>query len=143
MLAPPTISIPLPSSNLSDTGSLSGQDPSAPLKFPHTRAQLASLARQYKVPEVFEGDPDGDDPRVDSALVGKVVTLLGNEREDELKSLLKETFGPIDEEDVSEISSTPMVTSTRHLSYALFLLLRELLYRDRGLQDACMRGVLP
>ena len=90
-----------------------------------------------------EGDPDGDDPRVDSALVGKVVMLLGSEREDELKSLLKETFGPIDEEDVSEILSTPMVTSTRHLSYTLFLLLRELLYRDRGLQDACMRGVLP
>lgn len=106
MLAPPTISIPLPSRNLSETGSLSGHDFSAPPKFPHTRAQLASLARQYKVPDVFEGDPDGDDPRVDSALVGRVVMLLGNEREDELKSLLKDTFGPIDEEDVSEISST-------------------------------------
>ena len=138
MLAPPTISIPLPSSNLSDTGSLSGQDPSAPPKFPHTRAQLASLARQYKVPEVFEGDPDGDDPRVDSALVAKVVVLLSNEREDELKSLLKDTFGPIDEEDVSEIVSMPMVTRTRHLSYTFCLLLREAFYRDRGSQEACV-----
>lgn len=142
MLAPPTISIPLPSSNLSETGSLSGQDLSAP-KFPHTRAQLASLARQYKVPEVFEGDPDGDDPRVDSTLVSKVVMLLSNEREDELKSLLKDTFGPIDEEDVSEISSIPMVTSTRHLSNTYYLLLREVFYRDRESQDTYMWGGLP
>ena len=67
----------------------------------------------------------------------------GNEREDELKSLLKDTFGPIDEEDVSEISSIPMVTSTRHLSNTYYLLLREVFYRDRESQDTCMWGGLP
>ncbi|KAH9933329.1 uncharacterized protein B0H18DRAFT_1208064 [Fomitopsis serialis] len=103
MLATPTISIPLPSSNLSEAHSLTGQDLSAPPKFPHTRAQLSAIARQHKSSlDTFEGDPDGDDPRINSSLVGKVVMLLTNEREDELKALLKGTFGRIDEEELEQ-----------------------------------------
>ncbi|KAH9840126.1 uncharacterized protein C8Q71DRAFT_745921 [Rhodofomes roseus] len=102
MLATPTISIPLPSSNLSEAGSFTGQDLSAPPKFPHTRAQLSAIARQYRSADTFEGDPDGDDPRVNSLLVGKVVVLLSSEREDDLKTLLKDTFGPIDEEELEQ-----------------------------------------
>jgi len=99
MLAPPIISIPAPSSDISDSGSISGQELSVP-KFPHTRAQLSAIARQYKPSDGYDGDPDGDDPRVGSALVGRVAVLLDNEHEDELKRLLKDTFGPIDEEEV-------------------------------------------
>ncbi|KZT09906.1 uncharacterized protein LAESUDRAFT_694399 [Laetiporus sulphureus 93-53] len=98
MLAPPTIAIP--SDDIADTGH-DGPAPSGH-KFPHTRAQLSAIARQYKTGlESNDADPDADDPRVDSALVGKVTALLNSEREDDLKQLLKDTFGSIDEEEVS------------------------------------------
>ncbi|KAI0924017.1 hypothetical protein AcV5_009387 [Taiwanofungus camphoratus] len=98
MLAAPTISIPLPSNGLSD---LSSED-TAP-KFPHTRAQLSAIARHYKPSDFYEGDPDGEDPRISSALVARVAGLLDNEHEDELKSLLKNTFGQsIEEEELEQ-----------------------------------------
>ncbi|PCH44392.1 hypothetical protein WOLCODRAFT_26736 [Wolfiporia cocos MD-104 SS10] len=98
MLAPPTISIPVPSNGGLETG----LDTSASQKFPHTRAQLTAIARQYKPADAFDTDPEGDDPRVDSALVGKVAVLLDGEREDELKLLLKGSFGPIVEEELEQ-----------------------------------------
>jgi len=62
-------------------------------KFPHTRAQLAAFARQYKSSDDHDTDPDVDElSRVPTSLVNKVVALLVDEREDELKTLLKDTY---------------------------------------------------
>ncbi|EGN92263.1 hypothetical protein SERLA73DRAFT_173022 [Serpula lacrymans var. lacrymans S7.3] len=63
-------------------------------RFPHTRAQLSSIARQHKPLEGYDSDAEGDDTtRVSSSLVNKVVALLDGEHEDELKALLKDAFG--------------------------------------------------
>ncbi|KAM6496877.1 hypothetical protein JOM56_007350 [Amanita muscaria] len=59
-------------------------------KYPHTRAQLVAIARQCK-----HHDPllNADDSRlVPNSLLQKVVSLLANENDDVLQSLLKETF---------------------------------------------------
>ncbi|ESK97727.1 zinc finger ccch type domain containing protein [Moniliophthora roreri MCA 2997] len=66
-----------------------------PPKFPHTRAQLAAFARQHKPSDSYDSDAEALDDlgRVSSSFVNKVVSLLGDEREDELKALLKETYG--------------------------------------------------
>ncbi|KXN81524.1 Zinc finger CCCH domain-containing protein 6 [Leucoagaricus sp. SymC.cos] len=70
-------------------------------KFPHTRAQLSAVARQHKQGE-YPGEPDAEDlSRVPSTLVNKVVSLLVDENEDELKALLKEQFD-LDDETVEE-----------------------------------------
>ncbi|KAF8998588.1 hypothetical protein BDQ17DRAFT_1362072 [Cyathus striatus] len=62
-------------------------------KFPHTRAQLSAIARQRKPPESYDSDAEHDDyNRVPSSLVNKVVSLLVDENEDDLKVLLKETY---------------------------------------------------
>lgn len=53
--------------------------------FPHTRALLSALGRRYK-----GVDDDDDDERT---LVGQVVALLVDEKEDELKGLLEATYG--------------------------------------------------
>jgi len=95
---PAQLSIPLPSSYdsvTSDLLSASAYDssPSIP-KFPHTRAQLSLIARQHKPLDTFDGDVDRDDfSRVSPALVNRVVALLVEEQEDELKACLKETYG--------------------------------------------------
>ncbi|CCM00379.1 uncharacterized protein FIBRA_02409 [Fibroporia radiculosa] len=105
MLAPPTISIPVPSNDILRSGPVIGHEyssSSAPPKFPHTRAQLSAIARQYKPSDAYDGDPDGDDPRVDANLVGRVSALLDGEQEDELKKLLQESFGAIDEEELEQ-----------------------------------------
>lgn len=71
----------------------------ATARFPHTRAFLASLARQHK--PTTDDDETNDDPqRVPGSLVASVAGLLDEENEDELKDLLKETYG-LDEEKVS------------------------------------------
>ncbi|KZS94503.1 hypothetical protein SISNIDRAFT_473951 [Sistotremastrum niveocremeum HHB9708] len=77
------------------------------LKFPHTRAMLAAISREYKVPEpvsTTESDTDGEniDDRagVDSATVRKVAALLQEENEDELKQVLKDRFGAPDNDEV-------------------------------------------
>ncbi|KDR67921.1 hypothetical protein GALMADRAFT_257406 [Galerina marginata CBS 339.88] len=68
-------------------------------KFPHTRAQLSAIARQYKT---YETDAETDDyTRVPPRLVNEVVSLLIDEREDDLKALLKSTYG-IDDETVEQ-----------------------------------------
>ena len=73
-------------------------------RFPHTRAQLLHLAKQLKpLPsDVYDLDAD-DDPRVTSEFVDQVVTLLRAEQEDELKDLLKQSYG-IDDDMVRTLS---------------------------------------
>jgi hypothetical protein len=94
---PAQLSIPLTSSYdslSSDPASPSVYDssPSIP-KFPHTRAQLSLIARQHKPLDSVEGDVDGDDfSRVSPMLVSRVVALLVEEQEDELKAFLKKTY---------------------------------------------------
>lgn len=84
-----------------DYGSDSGQDSAIP-RFPHTRAQLSAIARLYKPANNYDSDAEGDEfSRVSSDVVGKVVSLLDEEDEDELKSLLKDTYG-VDEEEQLE-----------------------------------------
>ncbi|KAF5361727.1 hypothetical protein D9756_002570 [Leucocoprinus leucothites] len=79
----------------------SKSDPNS-FKFPHTRAQLSAIARQCKPGEPYETEPDADDlNRVPSSLVNKVVSLLVDEKEDDLKALLKETYD-LDDDTVEE-----------------------------------------
>lgn len=80
-------------------------DPNPSFKFPHTRAQLAAIARQHKLADTNEPETDPDElNRVPTSLVNKVVSLLVDENEDEVKALLKETFD-VDHETVSTFSS--------------------------------------
>ena len=80
-LGPPSISLLRPTSslsNLSDSVALhSDHDHAGQPRFPHTRAQLAAIARLYK-PDAFS--PDADDGNISSSLVTRVVGLLDGER---------------------------------------------------------------
>ncbi|EJD07486.1 uncharacterized protein FOMMEDRAFT_100748 [Fomitiporia mediterranea MF3/22] len=123
MLASPATAVRLGSSRsaMSD-GNLSDYDPPglrAPRhqpvpqtqKFPHTRAQLALLAREHRFRSSSDGGGAGsessdadhnayeDEPenRIGSELVRQVAALLDEEKEDELKELLKKTFEMDDE----------------------------------------------
>lgn len=73
-------------------------------KFPHTRAQLSAFARQYKPLENPESDVEGgeDFNRVTSSFVYRVISMLSDEQEDELKGLLKDIYG-MDDEAVSAL----------------------------------------
>lgn len=87
-----TLSLPITfdSGYISDSGSAS--DLSIPTKFPHTRAQLAAIARQHRS-DSYDTDVEGDDHgRLDSTFVTRIVRLLDQEQEDELKSLLQHTY---------------------------------------------------
>ncbi|KAI5122503.1 hypothetical protein M0805_001411 [Coniferiporia weirii] len=82
-------------------------------KFPHTRAQLAIIARDHRFRELAggpvsgnESDADAEDSgrwgdeqeaHVSSALVRQVAALLDGEKEDELKDVLRKTFEMDDE----------------------------------------------
>lgn len=97
-IMPVQLSIPLISSydSLSSDPSYDSS-PSIP-KFPHTRAQLSLIARQNKPLDSVDGDVDSDDfSRVSPTLVSKVVGLLIEEQEDELKAFLKKTYGMDDD----------------------------------------------
>ena len=97
MLATPTISTPYDPFGRTDS-----QELSAPPRFPHTRAQLTAIARQYRPLDNYDDDNEDDSGRVTSSLVARVASLLDAEREEDLKNLLKETFGPnMDDEEVS------------------------------------------
>jgi len=64
-------------------------------KYPHTRAILAAIAASVKLrdSESLDTDQDGDEGhRISPALVSRVVTLLQEEKEDELKQHLKRAF---------------------------------------------------
>lgn len=99
--------------NLSDAGStgyLSATDANSSLrhargapKFPHTRAQLAAIAREHRSLTAIrdfsgadsDADVDGDGlvgRPVSAMLVKNVAELLDQEKEDDLKSLLKTNF---------------------------------------------------
>lgn len=91
------LSIRLDSGYVSDNAY--GQDSATP-KFPHTRAQLSAIARQYKPLDSYDSEAEGDEfGRVSSSFVNRVVAMLVDEQDDELKALLKETYG-IDEDTV-------------------------------------------
>ena len=69
-------------------------------KFPHTRAQLAAVARQFKLDD---SESESDDNRLPPSFVNQIVSLLVDEKEDELKILLKNTFA-MDEDSVRLVS---------------------------------------
>ncbi|KAF8159765.1 hypothetical protein B0H34DRAFT_417010 [Crassisporium funariophilum] len=78
------------------------QPPSSSGKFPHTRAQLSAIARQYKPLESYDSDAENDDfNRVPYSLVNEIVSLLVEEKEDELKVVLKATY-TMDDESVEQ-----------------------------------------
>ncbi|TDL23715.1 hypothetical protein BD410DRAFT_746479 [Rickenella mellea] len=72
-----------------------------PTKFPHTKAQLSAIAKEYKPVESSGTDSDDDSPHVSSALVKQVVGLLADDNEDQLKELLKDHFN-IDDDAVDQ-----------------------------------------
>lgn len=87
------LSLPSDPGNLSDSGEPNGPEIRPP-KYPHTRAQLSALARQFKPVDSFDSDIEGDDiPRVSSSFVNRVVAMLVDEREDDLQALLTDAFG--------------------------------------------------
>ena len=69
-------------------------------KFPHTRAQLAAIARQFKLDD---SESELDDNRLPQSFVNQIVSLLVDEKEDELKILLKTTF-TMDDDSVRRVS---------------------------------------
>ena len=71
-----------------------------PQRFPHIRAQLAAITRQHKEAGGIELD-DETGARIPSEFVHKVVELLDNEHEDQLKTLLIETYPTMDRGSVS------------------------------------------
>lgn len=108
MLAPPAISLPLDPAMRADSPALSTpQELSAPPRFPHTRAQLTAIARQYRPLDNYDEEGDDDSGRVSSALVARVASLLDAEHEEELKNLLRDSFGPSIDDDDEVCSRTP------------------------------------
>jgi hypothetical protein len=79
---------------------------------PHLRAQLGSIHRQFKPLENHEVEANVDDAvnRVSSSFVQRVVRLLENEHEDELKTLLQETYA-IDDETVRFVARVNFQTA--------------------------------
>lgn len=102
MLAPPTIAVPFDPTIRSDSPAVSTlQELYAPPRFPHTRAQLTAIARQYRPLDNYEDDHEDGSNRITSALVARVASLLDAEREEDLKNLLRDSFGPaIDDDEV-------------------------------------------
>lgn len=79
----------------------------ATAKFPHTRAQLSAIARQFKPHDPYDTDTDPDDyNRVPQSFVNQIVSLLVDEKEDELKIILKSTFA-MDDDSVRVHTSLP------------------------------------
>lgn len=73
-------------------------------KLPHTRALLASIWRENKPEDAstfLESEPNSDGPGatdvIDASLLNQAVLYLAHEQEDELKNLLKESFGSPDD----------------------------------------------
>jgi hypothetical protein len=84
---------------LSTTRVVTDVGPDTYSDFPHTRALLAHMARQFRPPDSLDGDMEGDDlSKLPSAFVTKVVSLLDQEHEDELKILLKDKYSGIDDD---------------------------------------------
>ncbi|KAF8519676.1 hypothetical protein JB92DRAFT_2710305 [Gautieria morchelliformis] len=86
------------------------------LKYPHTRAILTAIAASVKLPdsEGLDADQDGDDgQRISPALVSRVVTLLQEEKEDELKDHLKQAFS-IPDTDESQLDQNVLELMHKH-----------------------------
>ena len=103
-LGPPSIALLRSTSSLSslsDSAALHNDlDHSVQPRFPHTRAQLAAIARLYK-PDAFAADAEADPSNIiSSSLVSRVAALLDGEREDDIKHLLKDMFGPMSDDEV-------------------------------------------
>ena len=80
-------------------------------RYPHTRAQLAAVARQHRaVDSVDTGDED-DASRISASLLSKVVGLLVDEEEDELKDALKEAFPDMNDDAVCFVAYTDTDTN--------------------------------
>jgi hypothetical protein len=76
--------------------------PDQTAQFPHTRALLAHIYRQHKPPDSYDSDAEGDDlTKVPSVFVTRVVSLLDQEHEDDLKALLRDHYTGIDDDVVS------------------------------------------
>lgn len=102
MIATPAISVPNNHAARPDPQALQPTQELSGARFPHTRAQLTAIARQYRPLDNYDDDGDNDSTRVSTALVNKVASLLDAEREEDLKNLLRDTFGSnIDIEEVS------------------------------------------
>ena len=118
MLATPTITVPFDLNVRSSSPALSTpHELSAPPRFPHTRAQLTAIARQYRPLDNYEDDNESGSASISSALVARVATLLDAEREEDLKNLIRDSFGPsIDDEEVCSLllSSTYVAKCPYH-----------------------------
>lgn len=92
---------PVPFANGGLLGKHTDTLPSTP-RFPHTRAQLAALARQHRAVDSADTSDIGEEDasRISQALLSKVVGLLVDEEEDELKNALKEAFPDMNDESV-------------------------------------------
>lgn len=110
MLAPPpAISVPFNTLIRSDSPAISTpQELSAPPRFPHTRAQLTAIARQYRPLDNYDDDNEDGSSRITSALVARVASLLESEREEDIKNLLKDSFGPNIEDDEVRVNHLPV-----------------------------------
>lgn len=83
----------------SDAGSEAFND-SGP-RFPHVRALLGAMARQHKAAgDSYDSEGEGDG-QVPSGFVSRVVGLLDEEHEEELKGVLKEHYPSLDDDVVS------------------------------------------
>lgn len=102
-------------------------------KFPHTRAQLAAIARQFKLDDT---ESELDDNRLPQSLVNQIVSLLVDEKEDELKVLLKTTFSMDDD-------SVRRVSFEQTTSYAIFTGRTQCLGIDAQAPRRCCRRSLP
>ena len=113
MLATPTITVPFDLNVRSSSPALSTpHELSAPPRFPHTRAQLTAIARQYRPLDNYEDDNESGSASISSALVARVATLLDAEREEDLKNLIRDSFGPsIDDEEVCCQTSSSLLYS--------------------------------
>ena len=103
-------------------------------KFPHTRAQLSAIARQFKLDD-GESEPD-DDNRLPQSFVNQIVSLLVDEKEDELKNLLKTSFAMDDD-------SVRLVSLVQTTSYAIFTGRAQCLGIDAQASRRCCRRPLP
>lgn len=113
MLAPPTIAVPFdPTIRSHSPAALVSQELLAPPRFSHTRAQLTAIARQYRPLDNYEDDNEDGSNRITSALVARVASLLEAEREEDLKNLLKDSFGPSIDEDEVNLSRLDNTRST-------------------------------
>jgi hypothetical protein len=117
MLAPPSIAMPYDPLSRTDSQS-APQELSAPPRFPHTRAQLTAIARQYRPLDNYDDDNEDDSSRVTSTLVARVASLLDAEREEDLKTLLKETFGPNMDDDEVRWPSLIFLEASHHFCTA-------------------------